>query len=153
MSPNIENDEPHEVENHVFRTEKDCEEALSVFIGKEASYAPERGYSELFVNDDLIRSARFNAVNWLIKAHKRMNLSIATLFLAVNYLDRFVSFARCKDWKNWMFDLLSVACLSIASKFNETTAHSLHEFQGQFVDILKQDKQKPVQLKPLFALM
>ncbi|GER28585.1 DNA repair protein RecO, partial [Striga asiatica] len=83
MSPNIlldntnvqEKDEPHKVD---FWTEEDCEEALSVFIGKEDDYSPERGYSELVVNDDLIRNARFKAVNWLIKFLEFKHCVVAT---------------------------------------------------------------------------
>ncbi|GER54382.1 cyclin d [Striga asiatica] len=139
MSPNNskpyaqENDE-HDAKNRVFRTKEDCEEAFGMFLVKEIMYLPERGYSELVGSSDTIRNARFKSVNWLIKAHKRMNLWDATVFLAVNYLDRFISIARCRDWKSWMFDLLSVACISIASKFNETICHSLHNFQVDFVD-------------------
>ena len=34
-----------------------------------------------------------------------------------------------QEWKDWMVELLSIACLSIASKFGDTTSNTptLHE--------------------------
>lgn len=34
-----------------------------------------------------------------------------------------------QEWHHWMVELLSVACLSVASKFNETDVPSLDEIQ------------------------
>lgn len=34
-----------------------------------------------------------------------------------------------QDWEYWMLELLSIACLSIAIKFNEISGLSLHEIQ------------------------
>ncbi|KAI3473889.1 hypothetical protein Pfo_028070 [Paulownia fortunei] len=100
----------------------------------EASYMTEPGYLKLVKTNDLIHNARFKAVNWLVKSQRIMNLSLGTVFIAANYLDRFISLTQCQGWKHWMFELLSIACLSIASKFNETTTRPLHEFQVEGLD-------------------
>lgn len=34
-----------------------------------------------------------------------------------------------QDWKYWMLELLSISCLSVAIKFNEKSALSMHEIQ------------------------
>ncbi|GFQ04769.1 cyclin-d1-1 [Phtheirospermum japonicum] len=120
--------------DHVVSTKEDCEEALRNFLRKEANYMPERGYLEFVKTNHVIVNARFKAVNWLIKSQRRMNLSPGTVFLAVNYMDRFISLTRCQDWKYWMFELLCVACLTIATKFSETTTWPLHEYQVEGVD-------------------
>ncbi|KAI3473888.1 hypothetical protein Pfo_028069 [Paulownia fortunei] len=126
MSPNVainvqENDGCY-AKGHVafFSTKEDCEEAFGILLGKEASYMTEPGYLKLVKTNDLIHNARFKAVNWLVKSQRIMNLSLGTVFIAANYLDRFISLTQCQGWKHWMFELLSIACLSIASKFNET---------------------------------
>lgn len=46
---------------------EDQEEAFRVFLGKEARYKPEPGYTELLETNDLIRNARFKSVDWLVK--------------------------------------------------------------------------------------
>ncbi|KAL7095578.1 hypothetical protein ACP275_10G032900 [Erythranthe tilingii] len=120
------------VESSLFLSKEDCEEALGVFLGKEATYMPQPPYFQLLDANRFLRNARFKSVTWLLKSQRRMNLCRGTVFIAVNYFDRFVSVTHeCQEWKQyWMFELLSVACLSVASKFNETTMNlQLHEFQ------------------------
>ncbi|KAL6574695.1 hypothetical protein OROMI_011980 [Orobanche minor] len=111
----------------------DREALILVFIDREATYMPAPGYLKFLKTNDMIHNARFKAVSWIIEAQGRMNISSGTVFLAVNYLDRFFSLTQCPEdhWDyNWtMFELVSVSCLSIACKFNETTTLSLHEFQ------------------------
>ncbi|XP_051131437.1 putative cyclin-D7-1 [Andrographis paniculata] len=133
MSPNAmgESDElGEEVPVSVFASEQECEQVVRNILDKETKYTPESGYLESLLTNDLMRSCRFKAVNWLVESRKRLDLSLGTVFIAVNCLDRFASLPRCKGWKDWMFELLSIACLSVASKFNETDVLSLREFQG-----------------------
>ncbi|XP_029128243.1 putative cyclin-D7-1 [Cajanus cajan] len=63
------------------------------------------------------------------ECRSRFNLSFGTVFLAINYLDRFVSICQCNAWEYWMLELLSITCLLIALKFNEMSALSLNEIQ------------------------
>ncbi|EEF30818.1 cyclin d, putative [Ricinus communis] len=117
-----------------YTTKEDCEQALSLCLEKELSYMPQQGYFEHLQSKNLF-FARFKAVQWLIKSRSRLNLSFETLFNAANYLDRFISLNKCLEWKNWMVELLSVACLSVASKFSESTyAPSLLEIQMEDMD-------------------
>ncbi|TYI87563.1 hypothetical protein E1A91_D04G143700v1 [Gossypium mustelinum] len=128
----------HESEHYIWKgygyadlfytTKEDSEQALVICLKKEFSYMPEAGYLDYLQSKNLV-FARFRAVQWLIKTCTRLNLSIGTVFNAVNYLDRFLSMSQCHGWKHWMMELLSVACLSIAAKFNETSLPSLDELQ------------------------
>ncbi|GMJ03128.1 CYCLIN D7;1 [Hibiscus trionum] len=111
-----------------YTTKEDSEQAIVICLEKELSYMPEPGYLEYLQSNDLV-FARFRAVQWLIKTCSRLNFCIGTVFRAVNYLDRFISMSQCRGWKNWMVELLSIACLSIASKFNETYLASFDELQ------------------------
>ncbi|GLT38943.1 hypothetical protein SLA2020_131580 [Shorea laevis] len=114
-------------------TKEESKQALTMCLEKEFSFMPEPGYEEYLHSQGLV-VARFRAVLWLVKSRSRFNLSIETVFNAVNYLDRFISTTHFHGWKYWMIDLLSVACFSVASKFNETSTPPLHEIQMEGLD-------------------
>ncbi|CAA3025998.1 cyclin-D7-1 [Olea europaea subsp. europaea] len=118
----------------LYSTKEDFENAIGIFLDKEASYVPKPGYASHIKSDNSIDQARFKGVCWLIESHKRLDLSFGTVFCAVSYLDRFISIIHCQGWKYWMFELLSIACLSVASKFNESITASLHVFQVEGLD-------------------
>ncbi|XP_058111111.1 putative cyclin-D7-1 [Magnolia sinica] len=100
-----------------YTTREDRDQALLVFLHKEASYLPGDVYVEHLQSLDLAQT------------QCRLNLSIGSVFDAVNYLDRYISVNRFMKWKYWMVELLSVACLSIASKCNEVSIPPLLQFQ------------------------
>ncbi|CAJ1949431.1 unnamed protein product [Sphenostylis stenocarpa] len=112
---------------------KEFEEAFTLYLEKEVSSLPEQDYTHYLHSNNLF-VPRCKVIQWLIKCGSHFNLSFGTVFLAVNYLDRFVSICQCNAWKYWMFELLSIACLSIAIKFNEISALSLHEIQVEGLD-------------------
>ncbi|XP_030925183.1 putative cyclin-D7-1 [Quercus lobata] len=116
-----------------YTTKEDCEQALAIYLEKEMSYMPEASYIEHLRSKNLI-FARFRAIQWLFRSRSRLNLSFETAFHAASYLDRFISMHQCNGWEHWMVELLSVACLSIASKFSETCTPSLHEIQMENLD-------------------
>ncbi|KAL5666787.1 hypothetical protein ACJX0J_019008, partial [Zea mays] len=66
-------------------------------------------------------------------AFGRLGLTVATVFNAVNYLDRFLSINCHLRWEAWMVELVSVACLSIACKLDEVNIPSLHHLQMEEV--------------------
>ncbi|KAG6962904.1 hypothetical protein JG688_00008401 [Phytophthora aleatoria] len=55
-------------------------------------------------------------VDWLVEVHQRFELEAPTLFLTVNYIDRYLAQASVKSQR---FQLVGVAALLIASKFEE----------------------------------
>ncbi|CAN1849783.1 Putative cyclin-D7-1 [Linum perenne] len=112
-------------------TKEECEEALASWMEKEANYVPEHGYVDCLHRSTSFLFARSRAIQWVLKACGQLNLSVSTVFSAANYLDRFMSMHRRLKWETWMVELVTVACLSVAAKFNETasTAPSLDDFQ------------------------
>ncbi|KAJ0028699.1 hypothetical protein Pint_35385 [Pistacia integerrima] len=111
-----------------YNTKEDCEQASIICSKKELSYIPEPGYLEYLQSNNLM-NFRLKAIQWLFKSRSRLNLCYGTVFNAANHLDRFISMNQCHGWKCWMIELLSVACLSVASKFTETSAPLLQEIQ------------------------
>ncbi|KDP35668.1 hypothetical protein JCGZ_09106 [Jatropha curcas] len=116
----------------LYTSKEECEQAFSIYFEKELTYMPQQGYLEHLHFKNLF-SARFRAIQWLIKSRSRLDLSFITLFNAVNYFDRFVSINQCKGWRHWMVELLSVACLSVATKFTETFTPTLYEIQNEII--------------------
>ncbi|KAG7964868.1 hypothetical protein I3843_09G193000 [Carya illinoinensis] len=112
-----------------YTTKEDAEQALVIYLEKEISFIPAANYVEHLRSKNLT-TARSRATQWLFRARSRLNLSFGAAFLAVNYLDRVLSMNQCNGWKeDWMVELLSVACFSVASKFSETCTLTLHEIQ------------------------
>ncbi|KAF3449156.1 hypothetical protein FNV43_RR09884 [Rhamnella rubrinervis] len=114
-------------------SKEDYEQALRISLDEEMSYIPEPNYIEYLRSKNLI-AARFKSIQWFIKRRRRLNLSFGTVYYAVNYLDRFISLNPCNEWQNWMVELLSIACLSIATKFNDSITTTLHEIQMDDLD-------------------
>jgi cyclin D1/2/4 len=59
------------------------------------------------------------------------NFGPLTVALSVNYMDRFLSRHHLPQSKPWMFQLLSVACISLAAKMEETEVPILLDLQVQ----------------------
>ncbi|RDY02107.1 putative cyclin-D7-1, partial [Mucuna pruriens] len=83
---------------------EEFKEAFTLSLEKEVSFLPERDYTKYLHSNNLI-FPRCRVIQWFIK-----------------------------DWEYWMLELLSIACLSIAIKFNEISALSLHEIQMEGLD-------------------
>ncbi|XP_022775094.1 cyclin-D1-1-like isoform X2 [Durio zibethinus] len=76
-----------------------------------------------------IVNARQEAVQWMLKVHSFYRFKPETAYLSINYLDRFLSARALPQGKGWPMQLLSVSCLSLAAKMEETTVPFLLDFQ------------------------
>ncbi|KAI3770008.1 hypothetical protein L6452_01126 [Arctium lappa] len=72
---------------------------------------------------------RQDSINWILTAHAHYGFKPATAILSVNYFDRFLSSASLPGNNIWAFQLLSVACLSLAAKMEELRIPSLVDLQ------------------------
>lgn len=96
------------------------DESLSLMIEKESDFLPKVDYLKRLMNGELDISVRNDAIDWISKVHAQFNFGPITLFLSINYLDRFLSLYELPKGKAWMTQLLSVTCLSLAAKMEET---------------------------------
>ncbi|CAL9130016.1 unnamed protein product [Musa textilis] len=78
--------------------------------------------------DSLDPVARRDAVAWILKARAYHRFRPLTACLAVDYVDRFLSSHRLPQ-NGWALQLLSVTCLSLAAKMEETVVPSLLDLQ------------------------
>lgn len=69
-------------------------------------------------------SMRSVLMDWLVQVHSRFNLLPETLFLCVNYIDRFLSHKLVSLGK---LQLVGATAIFIAAKYEEITAPSVQE--------------------------
>ncbi|TXG59940.1 hypothetical protein EZV62_014513 [Acer yangbiense] len=74
-------------------------------------------------------SARQEAIKWMLKVHNHYRFKPETSYLSVNYLDRFLLSHSFPAGKKWLWQLLSVACLALAAKLEETSVPLLLDLQ------------------------
>lgn len=96
------------------------EECLTSIFDKETQHLPNLGYLKRLRSGDLDLGARKQAIHWIEKVQSHYNFGPLCVYLAINYLDRFLSAYELPKGKAWMMQLLAVACLSLAAKLEET---------------------------------
>ncbi|KFA81062.1 hypothetical protein S40288_09830 [Stachybotrys chartarum IBT 40288] len=72
---------------------------------------------------DIQWSMRSDLIDWLVQVHARFRLRPETLFLTVNYMDRFLG---CRAVSREKLQLVGAAALLIASKFGDVKYPSPH---------------------------
>jgi hypothetical protein len=93
-------------------------------LENETKYLPNPAYMDQ-VQNDLSYLMRSVLMDWLIEVAEDYLLCSQTLFLCVNYVDRFLSIYPVDRAK---LQLLGVSCLLLASKYWEVRAPSIDEF-------------------------
>ncbi|KAK9136128.1 hypothetical protein Syun_015458 [Stephania yunnanensis] len=96
------------------------EECLDLLVEREWQHLPCEDYLERLKRGDLDVGMRREAVDWMEKVHNYYCFGPLSAYLSVSYLDRFLSAYELPRGKNWMMQLLAVACLSLAAKMEET---------------------------------
>ncbi|THU52085.1 hypothetical protein C4D60_Mb10t00270 [Musa balbisiana] len=72
----------------------ESDESIAGFIAAETDYSPGFDYPDRFRSKSLDSVARQEAVAWILKVHVYYGFRPLTAYLAVNYLDRFLSSHR-----------------------------------------------------------
>uniref|UniRef100_A0A7C9AR74 Uncharacterized protein n=1 Tax=Opuntia streptacantha TaxID=393608 RepID=A0A7C9AR74_OPUST len=96
------------------------EECLASMVDKETQHLPNLGYLKRLRSGDLDLGARKQAIHWIEKVQSHYNFGPLCVYLAINYLDRFLAAYELPKGRAWMMQLLAVACLSLAAKMEET---------------------------------
>nr|QYW07123.1 cyclin D1-3 [Dimocarpus longan] len=111
------------------------ENSISTLILSEPYYMPLPDYvRSRYRSVDL--TARQDSINWILKVHAYHQFGPVTALLSVNYFDRFLSSHSLPQANGWPFQLLSVACLSLAAKMEEPRVPlllDLQSFESRFV--------------------
>lgn len=89
------------------------------------------------LDDVYLSTDRKEAVGWILRVNAHYGFSTLAAVLAITYLDKFVCSYSLQRDKPWMLQLVSVACLSLAAKVEETQVPLLLDFQVMLiVDII-----------------
>jgi cyclin A len=100
------------------------QEVLTSLFATESKHVPRRDYMETIQND-LSYSMRSILIDWLVEVAEEYQLTTQTLFLAVNYVDRFLSFIPMERSK---LQLLGVTSMLLASKYWEIRPPLVDDF-------------------------
>ncbi|XP_076958008.1 putative cyclin-D7-1 [Bidens hawaiensis] len=110
-------------------TTQDFKHSFDTFVLKELKFMTGSSYINFLQKNHFVADCRLKAIHWFIHRQRRFDFGVGTVFNAVNYVDRFIHMNKCHGWSYWMMELLSLASLSIAIKFGETSPPSLREIQ------------------------
>lgn len=91
---------------------------------QEMLLMPSKGY--LAAHPEISERIRGVVVDWLVEVHVKFKLATNTLFLSVNLLDRYLSATR--ELKRGNLQLLAVACLLVASKYEDIYPPEVRDF-------------------------
>ncbi|XP_021892349.1 cyclin-D4-1-like [Carica papaya] len=105
------------------------EETLSGLIESEFRFMPLPDYVRRCDDRAVDVTARQDSINWILKVHAYYHFRPVTALLSVNYFDRFLSVHPLPKENRWPFQLLSVACLSLAAKMEEPDVPLLLDLQ------------------------
>lgn len=90
----------------------------------ELRMAPDPFYMDH--QDELQWLMRGVLVDWIVQVHQRFNLLPETLFLTINYVDRFLSRRKVLLLR---FQLVGIVALFLAAKYEEINCPLVHEVQ------------------------
>ncbi|CAA2991996.1 cyclin-A1-4 isoform X2 [Olea europaea subsp. europaea] len=101
--------------------------ACDIYKHLQASEAKKRPTTDFMerVQRDINPSMRAILIDWLVEVAEEYRLIPDTLYLTVNYIDRYLS-GNVMDRQK--LQLLGVACMMIASKYEEICAPQVEEF-------------------------
>ncbi|KAL7094479.1 hypothetical protein ACP275_11G105900 [Erythranthe tilingii] len=104
--------------------------AIDRMLERENDHLPRGDYLSRLRSGELDLGLRRDALDWMIKACAHHNFGDMCLYLAMNYLDRFISVYNLPAGKSWAIQLVAVACLSLAAKFDEVDVPSPVDLQA-----------------------
>ncbi|KMZ74609.1 Cyclin A-like protein [Zostera marina] len=85
---------------------------------------PSPNYLEV-VQKDITASMRAILVDWLVEVSEEYKLSSYTIYLTISYVDRFLSHKRIQRTQ---LQLLGIACMLVASKYEEISSPNIEDF-------------------------
>nr|QYW07131.1 cyclin D6-1 [Dimocarpus longan] len=102
---------------------------LDLFVS-ESDHMPSQNFTNCLEMVDFYVSFRQEAVSLILQAEFSCNIEPFIPYLAVTYLDRFISRQKIQLGKPWILKLLAISCFSLAAKM-KNTHFSLSEFQRE----------------------
>ncbi|XP_028079353.1 cyclin-D4-1-like [Camellia sinensis] len=105
------------------------ESLIKRLIDSEHDHMPQPDYLRRCRDRSIDLTTRQDSIHWILRVHAHYHFRPVTAFLSVNYLDRFLSSRSLPKAKGWPFQLLAVACLSLAAKIQEPSVPLILDLQ------------------------
>ncbi|KAL3843841.1 hypothetical protein ACJIZ3_001244 [Penstemon smallii] len=102
---------------------------IARLLDSESHHMPHPDYLLLCQDSPIQLASRQDSINYILKVHAHYQFKPVTAFLSITYLDRFLSSHKLQESRGWTFQLVSVACLSIAAKMEEIYVPLLLDLQ------------------------
>ncbi|KAK8585270.1 hypothetical protein V6N13_139204 [Hibiscus sabdariffa] len=99
--------------------EEQHSDTVSALFSSESDHMPSHNYSQCLKTSDFHVSFRQEAISLIFQAQYSCNLDPYTQYLAINYMDRFISWQEIPHGNPWVVRLLVIACISLAAKMKE----------------------------------
>ncbi|PIN18366.1 G1/S-specific cyclin D [Handroanthus impetiginosus] len=111
-----------------YRSPTDEFSFIARLLDSELHHMPQPDYLRVCLNRSIHLTSRQDSINSILKVHAHFRFKPVTAFLSINYFDRFLSVHTLPE-SGWPFQLLSVACLSLAAKMEELYVPLLLDLQ------------------------
>lgn len=129
----LSSDSPTETLSDVESYPPPEDEFIAGLIEDERKFVIGFDYFAKMKSSSFDSDARDESIRWILKVQGYYGFQPVTAYLAVNYMDRFLNSRRLPQTNGWPLQLLSVACLSLAAKMEETLVPSLLDLQVEGV--------------------
>ncbi|KAK5792086.1 putative cyclin-D6-1 [Gossypium arboreum] len=94
-------------------------DTISTIFSSESDHMPCLNYLQCLKTSDFHVSFRQEAMSLVFQAQYCCNLDPYTPYLAVTYMDRFISKQEIPQGNPWVLRLLVIACISLAAKMKD----------------------------------
>ncbi|KAJ6999670.1 hypothetical protein D5086_007940 [Populus alba] len=119
-----------DLENSLTSLEEHQSDTVPNLFASESDHMPSRNFLHCLKTSGFYVSFRQEAISLILQAQYSCNYDAFIPYLAVNYMDRFISKQEIPQGKPWILRLLVISCLSLAAKMKN--AHfSVSDFQGE----------------------
>ncbi|KAK4714275.1 hypothetical protein R3W88_020182 [Solanum pinnatisectum] len=95
------------------------EDTISPLFDIETHHMPSKTYFQILINSDFLINIREATISIILQISQPFDSPFLS-YLAINYLDRFLSFHSIPDAKPWILKLIAVSCVSLAFKMKKT---------------------------------
>ncbi|KAL3630492.1 hypothetical protein CASFOL_023476 [Castilleja foliolosa] len=106
------------------------EDCVGWMVERESEHLPRDDYLMRLRTGELDMGLRREALDWMVKACAHHNFGELCLYLAMSYLDRFLSVYNLPGGKTWAIHLAAVTCLSLAAKIDEVNVPNTVNLQA-----------------------
>ncbi|KAK6785051.1 hypothetical protein RDI58_018506 [Solanum bulbocastanum] len=95
------------------------EDTISPLFNIETHHMPSKTYLQILINSDFLINIREATISIILQISQSFDSPFLS-YLAINYLDRFLSFHSIPDVKPWILKVIAASCVSLAFKMKKT---------------------------------